>query len=273
MVVISPTLDALSVDYGIDDASVIKLNDKLIVKYGIYVSQYEYMVTEIMNKFFPDLVPTPVSFTRHSGISVIIMEKLRGVTLDEYIGAGATVEQVHQVCDEIRSFLVKLRNLDPDEIDPSGQHGTVRGIVQCNSGLDHDNLAHGFLRPGPPSVLLEQQDIVREVGGSTFDMDVLSREIASGCKLVVTHSDLLPCNILVHNDHLSGIIDWEWAGIYPSCWERPTDCREQCANNVLTTLLTMRPTTHAVCQGMRRGRVNIGCGSVSGFAILINIVK
>ncbi|WVO18020.1 hypothetical protein L204_105718 [Cryptococcus depauperatus] len=220
MVVISPTLDALSVDSGIENASVIKLNDELIVKYGIYVSQYEYMVTEIMNKIFPDLVPTPVSFTRHSGISVIIMEKLPGVTLSEYIRAGATVEQVHRVCDEIRSFLVKLRNLDPDEIDPSGQHGTVRGIVQCNSGLDHDKLARGFLRTGPPEVLLEQQDIVRELGGSTFDMDVLSREIASGCKLVITHGDLLPCNILVHNDHLSGIIDWERAGIYPSCWER-----------------------------------------------------
>ncbi|WVN88294.1 uncharacterized protein L203_103499 [Cryptococcus depauperatus CBS 7841] len=203
MVVISPTLDALSVYRGIDSHSVIKLNDELIVKYGIYVSQYEYMVTEIMNKIFPDLVPTPVSFTRHSGISVVIMEKLPGVTLDEYIGAGATVEQVHQVCDEIRSFLVKLRNLDPDVIDPSGQHGTVRGTVLCDSGLDHDKLAYGFLT-GPPEALLEQQDIVRDLGGSTFDMDVLSREIASGCKLVITHGDLLPCNILVHNDHLWG---------------------------------------------------------------------
>nr|ODN98754.1 hypothetical protein L204_02718 [Cryptococcus depauperatus CBS 7855] len=220
MVVIIPSLDALSVYHGLENASVIKLNDVLIVKYGMFVTQYEYMVTEIMNKIFPDLVPTPVSFIRHSGISIIVMKKLPGVTLNEYIQAGATVEQVHQVCDEIRSFIVKLRNLDPDEIDPSGQHGTVRGIVQCESGLDLDKLARGFLRTGPPSVLLEQPDVMRELAGSTFDMDMLSKEIASGCKLVVTHGDLLPCNILVHNDHLSGIIDWEWAGIYPSCWER-----------------------------------------------------
>ncbi|WVN90273.1 uncharacterized protein L203_105509 [Cryptococcus depauperatus CBS 7841] len=155
MVVISPSLDALSVYHGLENASVIKLNDVLIVKYGMFVTQYEYMVTEIMNKIFPDLVPTPVSFIRHSGISIIVMKKLPGVTLNEYIQAGATVEQVHQVCDEIRSFIVRLRNLDPDEIDPSGQHGTVRGIVQCESSLDLDKLARGFLRTGPPSVLLE----------------------------------------------------------------------------------------------------------------------
>lgn len=36
---------------------------------------------------------------------------------------------------------------------------------------------------------------------------------------VLTHSDLNTSNIMVHDGHVSGIIDWEHAGYYPEFWE------------------------------------------------------
>jgi thiamine kinase-like enzyme len=36
---------------------------------------------------------------------------------------------------------------------------------------------------------------------------------------VFTHCDLNPTNILVREDKIVGIIDWEFAGWYPSYWE------------------------------------------------------
>lgn len=35
---------------------------------------------------------------------------------------------------------------------------------------------------------------------------------------VFSHGDLVPENILVHDGHISGIIDWEYAGWYPYFW-------------------------------------------------------
>ncbi len=38
-------------------------------------------------------------------------------------------------------------------------------------------------------------------------------------KIVFTHADLRPANIIVKNGHIVGIIDWEMAGWYPEYWE------------------------------------------------------
>jgi aminoglycoside phosphotransferase (APT) family kinase protein len=36
---------------------------------------------------------------------------------------------------------------------------------------------------------------------------------------VLTHGDLSPGNIMIHDGHVSGIIDWEHAGYFPDWWE------------------------------------------------------
>ena len=38
-------------------------------------------------------------------------------------------------------------------------------------------------------------------------------------RIVLTHGDLVPRNILVKNGRIVGIIDWEMAGFYPEYWE------------------------------------------------------
>ncbi|KIJ26499.1 hypothetical protein M422DRAFT_192150 [Sphaerobolus stellatus SS14] len=40
--------------------------------------------------------------------------------------------------------------------------------------------------------------------------------------ITLTHGDLLPCNIIVQDSEITGIIDWETAGFYPGFWE---NCR------------------------------------------------
>jgi len=44
-------------------------------------------------------------------------------------------------------------------------------------------------------------------------------------KIVFTHGDLMDHNILVHNGHLSAILDWEAAGWLPEYWEFTTAAR------------------------------------------------
>ncbi|KAE9409823.1 hypothetical protein BT96DRAFT_912797 [Gymnopus androsaceus JB14] len=35
---------------------------------------------------------------------------------------------------------------------------------------------------------------------------------------IFSHGDLVPENIIIHDGHISGIIDWKWAGWYPYFW-------------------------------------------------------
>ena len=44
-------------------------------------------------------------------------------------------------------------------------------------------------------------------------------------KILYTHGDLKHHNILVHNGHISGCIDWESAGWYPEYWDLTTALR------------------------------------------------
>jgi aminoglycoside phosphotransferase len=50
-------------------------------------------------------------------------------------------------------------------------------------------------------------------------IDQFVAEFPSPEPYVLTHGDLDASNIMVHNGHVSGIIDWEYAGYYPVWWE------------------------------------------------------
>ena len=38
-------------------------------------------------------------------------------------------------------------------------------------------------------------------------------------RIVFSHGDLRPANIIVKDGHITGIIDWELGGWYPEYWE------------------------------------------------------
>ena len=49
-----------------------------------------------------------------------------------------------------------------------------------------------------------------------------------GNYIVFTHGDLVPQNILVENEHVTGIVDWEQAGLYPEYGEHVKALWEGC---------------------------------------------
>jgi thiamine kinase-like enzyme len=38
-------------------------------------------------------------------------------------------------------------------------------------------------------------------------------------RILLTHGDISPRNIMVRNGHIAAIIDWQYAGWYPEYWE------------------------------------------------------
>ena len=124
-----------------------------------------------------------------------------------------TSDQVKTFEKELADVIQQLRNLK------SPAEGFV-GSLSLSANLDHrlsgtrfgpfHNVAdfHTYLRSGRP---LEQWENKPDV------MKVHSRPEAYSVKF--THADLHPNNIAVQDGHITGIIDWEFAGWYPEYWE------------------------------------------------------
>lgn len=57
---------------------------------------------------------------------------------------------------------------------------------------------------------------------STWIENFTSRYPKKPAQYVLTHGDLNTGNIMIHDGHVSGIIDWEHAGYFPDWWEHAT---------------------------------------------------
>ncbi|MCJ1336542.1 hypothetical protein MMC09_001818 [Bachmanniomyces sp. S44760] len=87
--------------------------------------------------------------------------------------------------------------------------GGLQGFGPFNSVHDF----HSFLRDGiaaSPGQIPEVNELVEKHENSQF---------SSTC---ITHGDLNSMNILVKDDNIVGIVDWDTAGWYPEYWEYTT---------------------------------------------------
>lgn len=68
--------------------------------------------------------------------------------------------------------------------------------------------------------MVEDSDPVKHRGITDEEVDILFTQHHDSEKMVFTHNDLQPSNIIVSNDRIVGIIDWEMSG-----WFSPTSAR------------------------------------------------
>lgn len=60
----------------------------------------------------------------------------------------------------------------------------------------------------------------------------LTEAFSNQSRVLLTHGDLSPRNIIVKEGRVQALLDWEFAGWYPEYWEyvklfdRPTDCKD-----------------------------------------------
>ncbi|KZV62752.1 kinase-like protein [Peniophora sp. CONT] len=154
----------------------------------------------------------------HLGITYTIMTRLPGVRLiDAMEQESFTDQDLETIVAEVSDVLVKLQTLRQPPVF-AGQ------VMISASGHDLPEPISFFeLRYGPlPSVLelwrytasFADIDEMLEHGISQSQLDILDAD-----PIRFVHPDLRTYNILVKDGHLTGIIDWEDAGWYPSAWQ------------------------------------------------------
>jgi len=196
----------------------------IVVKYGedVHLKQAESTSFVALNTTIP--VPTIVNASTYDGEDYIFMTRVRGTPLSECIRSFSEKE-LDTIAMELRGYLDQLRNLCIEEFEESKFIGSL-GRGECMDKIFRAGTRH----PGPFNTELEMYENIcdrwldlRSWGNNKPDnyIHILRRMYQENSHHAIkfTHGDLSPCNILVENGHVTGILDWEEAGWYPEYWE------------------------------------------------------
>lgn len=145
-----------------------------------------------------------------SGAWCICMEECPGQSLDKVINA-MTEDDLDHIAKQLSDILHRMSEV----------HSSLLGNV-------HDGPYHNMFFPEhlSPEKSFESVDefidayrrLFLLVCTETFTENLLS-QLPRDASITFTHGDLLPKNIMVDGTTITGIIDWETGGFYPSYWE------------------------------------------------------
>lgn len=170
-----------------------------------------------------------------NGQGYIVMDRIRGQTLH------ATLDSLHaasrkSIFDQLRAAFDELRSLEPPSL----------AVQSCVGGsLSDSRIVHSDdKRFGPFESIAAFHLWLRQYRQLPLSNPLWSDEEAAAVEKmircqdsgswpppVLTHADLHASNILVHNDKVTGIVDWDSAGWYPNYWEYTS---AWCAANIKT---------------------------------------
>lgn len=158
-------------------------------------------------------IPAPLLhgvFTKNGTVEIRV-EYVPGQTLDKLWPAMSS-EQKRSTATQLGQILEQMRELEPPpsyigSCDGTGVRDTrvrftYHGPVCSDEGQFNDYLASTLFRQ-TPSVLRNS----------------FRGQLRTDHRVVFTHGDLAPRNILIEDGKISSVVDWEEGGWYPEYWE------------------------------------------------------
>lgn len=152
----------------------------------------------------------------------ILMDFVDGECLEE-AWMSMNTKQKRNIADQIRHVLEIMR-----------QATSSQRSIGAFDGPAHDCRQFSDYYGGPFDTEAEFNDFVLDFlrGTPSVIRDTIEDAFGTNSRIVFTHGDLTPRNIIVKGDRLQALLDWEYAGWYPEYWEyvkffdRPTDCND-----------------------------------------------
>ncbi|KAJ3752281.1 kinase-like domain-containing protein [Lentinula raphanica] len=160
-------------------------------------------------------IPVPQLFEvllNTNGRPYIVMEYIDAPELTK-VWSSLTEDQQGDIIKQIRKWWSELRQIP----SPGPAICALDGGIQTQVAL---NLARDF---GPCHSFKDFASyygyfILRGRCDTSIEA-ILENFLAKEHRIVFTHCDLAPRNILVKDGHIAAIIDWECAGWFPEYWE------------------------------------------------------
>lgn len=200
----------------------------LCIKYGDNVDLSEAASMEFIRKHTSVPVPKVYWAFEHRGQTYIAMERIRGQKL-----ATGWLDR----SDDSKAILLKQLKSMVEEIRMvKSPHGSRVASVDCGSLSDKRLPGLGVTYPVPTAKrfgpfndipafhrwLRRPVETVEDTNIPEIAKLVTTHENKDWGWPVFTHGDLSSLNILIQDEKIVGIVDWETAGWYPYYWEYTT---------------------------------------------------
>lgn len=245
------TLCALDVPilHQMSGCTITRPDDSTVIKKGTRVIMDEEPALRLAKEHgLP--VPRVHEAQQSAGREVSLrMDYVPGKRLDS-VWPTMTDEEKDSICQQLRQILTTMRSIVP----PEKAH-----IGSCSGGIARDCRSYSVYEGGPfpdetsfNSFIL---DLVATVPGPI--RTALRQQLGSNHRIVFSHGDIAQHNILVQDNQITGLLDWEYAGWYPEYWdyvkffERPCKHRDwkDRADQIFPQAY---PSELASCQGIAR---------------------
>ncbi len=183
-----------------------------VVKSGPTVESAEATALELISRRLD--VPVPrfhSTSTRLDGTTSISMDYVDGHTLSD-IWTSLSNEQKLAIAEQLRVIVIAMRSLQPENntIGSCGGGPTIdirrysiyKGGPFADEDAFNDFLASDVL-PATPSILVRK----------------FRQQLRTDHRLVFTHGDIAQHNVIIKDNNVVALLDWQCAGWYPEYWD------------------------------------------------------
>ncbi|KAF5024779.1 hypothetical protein F66182_3157 [Fusarium sp. NRRL 66182] len=185
--------------------------DNTIVKCGKRIAVGEAAALEVANNAG---IPAPSVLqarTTSDGHSRIRMDYIQGQPLDK-LWPDMSVQQKKNIARQLREIIERMRSMSPPP----------NFIGACDGTEIRDTRLY-FTYHSPPC--LDEKAFNEFLLSTLYEHTpplvraAFSRRLRTNHRVVLSHCDLTPRNILVQDGEIKGLVDWEDSGWYPEYWE------------------------------------------------------
>ena len=236
-----PTLDRISLENcefltrkdSVFSRKVVRLaNSNVVAKIGPDIDMTEAESMKFVRERTSIPVPKVLQANEQEGLGYIIMEFVEGEMLRKAWPKLAQKDR-NTIVSELSDYMSQLRGIKPpiEEEETEGEERTKDGEKRIRSGVKIqsvggrpvvDRRVMGAVKGGP---------FISEADFNTWqlqqlhpDIDPINRDIYTAMhrtdhKIFFSHGDFGFHNILVHDGHVTAVVDWESSGWFPEHWD------------------------------------------------------
>jgi serine/threonine protein kinase len=190
---------------------VVRIGD-MVVKLGPDLDLVEAESMKFISEKTSIPVPKVLNTYEKNGMKYIVMEYVKGKNLNNvWESMAPSVRET--VIAELREYIRQMRQISPPE-------GVKIGSVTGGPAVDRRRLDAIYGGPFESEKDFNDWQLAQlNPNTQLANRDIYSSMHRTDHKIVFSHCDLAFHNVLVYDDHVSAIIDWEDAGWFPEHWE------------------------------------------------------
>jgi len=183
-----------------------------VIKFGPGVDAREAQTLQ----FIRESTKIPVPSASGDGPNTIVMEYVEGRNLEE-LWTELSSEEKQNIAEQMRHIIDQLRGLKGDYIGAVNRGPAVDTRKSTyvggpfNDEKEFNKFLLGNVISAIPALYLEAM-----------------RQMRIGHDIVFSHGDINLHNILVKDQKIVALLDWEYAGWYPEHWEYVKFCHASC---------------------------------------------